>query len=118
MAAEAERHYRHRHPWIHDSDDESYAPVIAHTKCPLYYEEKEESKGSCVFCEAKKPSGDVKMTKFLDEMEAKMFARWGGRSGNWEMSMVPNSQHRLHKHENILTPRAFWGNVACEISEC
>ena len=75
MAAEAERHYRHRHPWIHDSDDESYAPVIAHTKCPLYYEEKEESKGSCVFCEAKKPSGDVKMTKFLDEMEAKMFAR-------------------------------------------
>jgi hypothetical protein len=74
MVAEAERHCRHRHPWIHESDDESYASVIAHTKCPLYYEEKEEKQGSCVFCQVTKPNGGVKMTKFLDEME-KMLAK-------------------------------------------
>ena len=76
--AEAERHYRDRHPWIHDSDDESYAKPIDYKECPSYSDKTKETKeiqGSCVFCQAKEPSEGVRMTKFLDEMEAKMLAR-------------------------------------------
>lgn len=77
MVAEAEAHYRKRHPWIHESDDEDHVDMPS-SKCPMYYEQKEDADGGCVFCEGRKPKAKreqnkgARMTEYLDEMEARM----------------------------------------------